>query len=115
MRNLWLLTALLFSTVTARAQNLPAGWFVIVGSYSYLSPAARAHSEGIRTLAAQCNMRTQTRSSDTMVGLPMGRVVQTIGAYRSPIEAARVRSLVSRCIPDAFVAHTVDVEDIPGD
>lgn len=45
----------------------------------------------------------------------MGRVVQTIGAYRSPIEAARVRSLVSRCIPDAFVAHTVDVEDIPGD
>lgn len=80
-----------------------------------MSAAARAHSEGIRTLAAQCNMRTQTRSSDTMVGLPAGRVVQTIGAYRNPGEAARVRNLVSRCIPDAFVAHTVDVDDIPGD
>jgi hypothetical protein len=99
-----LLAALGLLAMTATADAAMSGFWVIVGSYPQnLEQEAMDNSVRVIRAANRCGYKPSVGSSDRMIGLKDGLIIQVIGPFGSRGEAEMIRDDVRRCVRDAFV------------
>ena len=95
--------ALAIAPVSALAQQLDEGWWVVVGSLPDSGDAMTAGTERISNAARRCGFTTFSDFSAKFSGFAPGFHVFVIGAYGRKADANAVLRLVRPCVPDAYL------------